>query len=386
MNRWNVSAIIVACLCLAYLFGAAAREERSSLPKAAAAPLPSAAPATKTLYEKLRAGEVVRYQIIGDSIGQSDGKLDKPGDVWYSRLSGILNEKYDTAAFFSRLLTTPGGIALGGWIDYITAAPADSDPDLFVLCFGQNDQGTPVSAFGASYEALVRRLKSDYPHAEIVTLIESSLSLPEYAERIRKISAYYGLLPVDTRTAFKASGVPYASLTADGVHPNSAGYALYANAIAEAIDSRIRMPEAIRPLPASPLYADAAAFASGRRQSDWTRANGFDVDEHGLATGMAGDTIAQSFVGPLLGIETLADPDGGDFKVYVDGKLAATLGNHCPFPVDWEKYVSHTLSEGAHTVEIEASSGTVKIKSIIVSGNGEQAEPNERSADEAMNL
>jgi lysophospholipase L1-like esterase len=325
-------------------------------------------PKTKNVYEKLNNKEPIQALIVGDSIGESDG-ADSEKNKWFNKLEEQLRKDFNIYSDFD-LVATPGGTAFGGWIDYQTAKkPYERPYDLVVLCFGQNDQGGSVELFGANYEALVREIKTDYPLAEIITLTESSLSQEPFATTIEDVSEHYGLLNVDTRIAFKASGKPYASLAPDGTHPNTEGYKYYTQSVYDGLKSRLTATDIIQPLIEETLYNETNLFKDGQRQSNWENVNGFTVID-GIAIGKAGSTMEHKFEGNLLGIEVWADTNGDKFNVYVDGKLIGGSSNSNTFKINWDRHISHTLSEGQHVVKIEVPSSDkkdleVKIASII---------------------
>jgi lysophospholipase L1-like esterase len=322
------------------------------------------------LYGKLRSGYPIRYLVLGDSIGESDG-ADDDKDRWFLGLTAQLFDSY-RGAVVHEINGTPGGVAFGGWIDYLTLKKNDRGYDMVILCFGQNDQsGMELEMYQASYEALVRKIKTDYPQAEIVTLVESSLSKEPYVDTIKAISSHYELLNVDTRAAFKASGKPYDTLTNDGTHPNSEGYKVYTQSIFDAIGSRIQS-NVVTSLPSKLLFPNTTLFQSGRRNTNWENVKGFEITPDGAILGKAGASAELTFTGNLLGIEKLADVTGGAYEVYVDGKLISKSDNHAPFKVNWESLLAHNLGAGIHkaTIKVPADapdSAIVNISSLITS-------------------
>ncbi|BBI34064.1 SGNH/GDSL hydrolase family protein [Cohnella abietis] len=305
----------------------------------------------KDLYEKLKSGSSINYLVLGDSIGESDG-ADNENERWFLGLTKKLHDAYK-ADVLHEINGTPGGGAFGGWIDYLTLEKNKSGYDMVILCFGQNDQSSvELEMYQANYEALVRKIKTDYPQAEIVTLVESSLSKEPFVDTIKAISSHYGLLNVDTRAAFRASGKPYHTLTNDGTHPNSEGYKYYTQSIFDAIESKVHS-SVITVLPPKLLYPKATLFKSGQRITNWENLQGFELTPEGGIIGKAGASAELSFTGNLLGIEKWADVTGGAYEVYVDGKLINTSDNHAPFRVNWENLLSHNLGPGKHKAMIK---------------------------------
>ncbi|MCD9023651.1 hypothetical protein [Cohnella silvisoli] len=57
--------------------------------------------ASLNLYDKMKQGKVIRYLIIGDSIGQSDGATR--GNNWFGLLNRKLKNTYHVVPFIDRI-------------------------------------------------------------------------------------------------------------------------------------------------------------------------------------------------------------------------------------------------------------------------------------------
>lgn len=113
----------------------------------------------------------------------------------------------------------------------------DTDYDLVVICYGQNDS---TDGFSTDYEALVRAIRNKYTNSSIISILESSQK--EYTEKmitIQNICAQYNIPVADTIEAFNKSGKDYNALTKDGVHPNDAGQDIYFETLKDIIDSNV---------------------------------------------------------------------------------------------------------------------------------------------------
>lgn len=67
----------------------------------------------------------------------------------------------------------------------------DTDYDLVVICYGQNDS---TDGFSTDYEALVRAIRNKYTNSSIISILESSQK--EYTEKmitIQNICAQYNI-------------------------------------------------------------------------------------------------------------------------------------------------------------------------------------------------
>lgn len=327
--------------------------------------------ASMNVYEKLDAGQLIDYLIIGDSIGQGDGAPANEG--WSSQLNKKLRETYGSTVNVKRY-TIGGGIALGGWADY--AERPRGDYDLVFLCFGQNDQGAmSARQFGPIYENLIRRIRKDHPMTEMITFTESSLRTEEYPNVIRELSEYYEVLNADMRTAFRDSGMEDSRLSNDGVHPNGQGYALYAQKIFEMLTAGIGM-KTIGTLPEAPYFPASVNFDKRQTLSEWTSLDQFRPYGPGLIVASEpGSAVTANFRGDFLGLDLVFQNAGAMIDIYVDGDKVQTIDTywHYEFDVNWKKFVADDLGDVPHTLRIEvaeenhpASSGTVaKIKGFI---------------------
>ena len=113
----------------------------------------------------------------------------------------------------------------------------DTDYDLVVICYGQNDS---TDGFSTNYEALIRAVRNKYPNSSIISILESSQR--EYTEKmttIQSICEHYSIPVADTIAAFNNSGKAYDDLTKDKVHPNDAGQDIYFETLKTIIDENL---------------------------------------------------------------------------------------------------------------------------------------------------
>ncbi|QJD87208.1 SGNH/GDSL hydrolase family protein [Cohnella herbarum] len=304
-----------------------------------------------TVYDKLRQGKAIRYLVIGDSIGQSDGASE--GNQWFSLLNQSLRDKYEVVPFMNRI-TMGGAVVLAGWIDYIEKIPKKPEGyDIVFICYGQNDQGSlKEEEFGAIYENLVRRIKQDNPFAEIVTIVESSLQSDSYPDIIKSISVHYQLINVDTRQAYRDSGFSIDSLTIDGVHPNDQGYKLYAEQIFDSINRQYDSGKRIAPLKDSLIYVNSS-FTTGQTFTEWDSLNGFFKSGGSLIGNSSGFSAESEFEGEFLGLSYITDPNGGVLNVYIDGELRKQINTRLDFVVNWKSLVVNGLTKGKHRLKVE---------------------------------
>lgn len=181
-----------------------------------------------TFKDKVEAGLQTSLLVVGDSIG---GSLDE--NDWCMLLAKKLDEE--------GIRTNIDNVSLGGntvFAGYSQIAKYESDVDIIIFCFGQNDADN--EDFPIMYENMIRMAKEKYPKAVEIAILESSQR--EYTNKINEIIElcnYYDIPYADMIDAYNNSGMEYDELTSDGTHPNAKGKELYADTAYKVIDSRI---------------------------------------------------------------------------------------------------------------------------------------------------
>lgn len=176
-----------------------------------------------SFYEKLAYGVDVEILIVGDSIGEGY-HASTPELGWANLLASQIRETYGVETILSNV-SMGGNDSYAGYVRTM-ALNNDIDYDLVVLCYGQNDA---VSNFGLYYEALIRAVRSEYPKASVISILESSQK--EYTEKmqtIQSLAEHYKISVADTIAPFQED---YDAYTKDNVHPNDAGHRIYCEQI-----------------------------------------------------------------------------------------------------------------------------------------------------------
>lgn len=187
------------------------------------------------LYDKLRNGKDISTLVIGDGIAASNGSEDK--DKWYIKLQSWISQTYKVQDK-TDLKVHPGGGIDDGIKEY--GADEESEYDLVILCYGQNDRQMDIHQWSKKYESIVRQVINKNPKSDVILLVESSFQNYEIIPNaIKQISQYYGIQNIDMREVFKDSGTPYNKLSS-GINPNTDGYALYFKAISNVIDNNVK--------------------------------------------------------------------------------------------------------------------------------------------------
>lgn len=203
-------------------------------------------------YQKMDDGFRVKMLVVGDSIGYGAGASDE-GHYWSNLVSYYVQDHYGSPV-------TMVNVSLGGntsYAGYVRTLTPDEDRiyDLVFICFGANDK---VEELGLHYETVIRAIKSMYPRASIIPVLQSCLwKEPEKIEVIKELADYYGLPVVDTVTPCADD---YEKYTEDGTHPNDAGYQVFFEEIMKVIEPLAEERRGLDPKVPEPMYEDCHVF------------------------------------------------------------------------------------------------------------------------------
>ena len=284
-------------------------------------------------------------------------------------------------------------------------------PDLVFFEFAVNDSGMDFLTAVKNAEGCFRKIRTACPTAEIVTVYTVTKSL---ADRMAQggtqpaktahgaVSQIYGVPQIDIGEALRhrvlAEGSPRADeddwkrYTTDTVHPNDAGYAIYAEVIRSKLGAwldRAEQRDELReyPLP-EPLIPDGESHMRARMIDcrEASLGNKWTVREESLCGRYPryiectepGGELTFTFRGRRADLYWMMAKDSGDVLCSVDGGPA--------FPVrSWDHYcksfnranaacVARDLPEGDHTLRLwvsanraEESEGTaIRIGAFLV--------------------
>ncbi|WP_051348683.1 SGNH/GDSL hydrolase family protein [Peribacillus kribbensis] len=328
-----------------------------------------------SLYEKIAKKEDLHYLVVGDSIGRGSG-ASAWRDRWFSQLEALMLKK-NGVRMHGEYLVQSGATSFEG-IYKLQHAPVQNNIDLAFIVFGENDRKyMDDSDFSPLYESLLRQIKARYPSAEVITITESSLRFPKFAEQIRKISSHYHASNVDMRPVFRDTGLADSELTRDGVHPNNQGYTLYADALYKQIIKNKQDAKSISEL-ADPINTETALHV--KEKQEFYARKGFREQNGYLTSIHKNDWIDFRFKGPVAGVNLLRSPDGGKMNVFVDGKWVTEISTWWPFPKERQLFISNSLDSKEHTIRFQSAgtkswhntghSSVIRIKSLLYGTEG----------------
>ncbi|MBT2690250.1 SGNH/GDSL hydrolase family protein [Bacillus sp. ISL-47] len=304
-----------------------------------------------SVYEKLASKENINYLIIGDSIGRGSGATSK-STAWFSRLERLLNKEYGIKAKRHSLVQS-GATAFEGFYK-LQQSKHLGKIDLTFIVFGENDRKyMNEEEFSFFYEGLIRKTKQLYPDTEIITITESPLDNEGFAQAITTISNHYGAKNIDMRKPFEQSGQPIEELTKDMVHPNDAGYEIYANTLYKQL-KEFTANKAETAALSAPINEDTDfEIASIPHVTD---ISGSFMHKDGIwESSQPGDSLEYQFTGPFLGVNMIRSEMGSKMDVFIDEVFVTSLSAWWPLTKERYQYIASGLENGPHHVKFIVS-------------------------------
>lgn len=257
-------------------------------------------------------------------------------------------------------------------------------PDLVFMEFSINDSGKDVIGTMANTEAILHKIYAANPCAEIVCVHTTSR---DHAERIAGggvyssraahvvLMEYYGIPQLDIGEILRArvtgDGGDWTAVLRDSVHPNDAGYAIYAGAVISFLERELRgnAGEALLPVSLPPFLSrddrrkarlENACGAAGEA-AGWTRRPESlcgRYDDY-IEACRPGAEITYRFTGSGIGLYFMMAEDSGDLYYRVDGgeelKLRTWDGFCRRFRRAYGQILTAGLAEGEHSIHIRVS-------------------------------
>jgi lysophospholipase L1-like esterase len=282
-------------------------------------------------------------------------------------------------------------------------------PGLVFVEFAVNDAGKNEIRTLRAMEGIVRSIRRSDPRTGIVFIYTATRKMdeegyskgqtPASVALHHRIATHYGISEVNVGETLAADvrakhGGDWKAMTRDDVHPNDAGYAIYAAEVRAFLERRLAAqntgetaspgtisPSIPAPLVNNPLERGAMIDAWDLPETTgWTREPeplGRHIS-HRLSASQPGTELRVPFNGDAIGLYWLIAPDSGDIEWRIDDgpwKRASS----------WDKYalsftranyaiLSDTLSPGRHNLTLRLlsdknpeSSGTfVRIGAVLV--------------------
>ena len=280
------------------------------------------------------------------------------------------------------------------------------EPDLIFLEYTVNDYGLPYEKLCAQYETIIRKIYQKNPFADIVVVMTITQGICQDMENGLEfisrsahtaIAHHYKLPLVDVGTVLWAAtmreGGDFLRYTADTVHPNDAGHAMYADTICTRLCELLNQEVPASP---KPILLESGTFCKHLHMNAHmedclelknAELNGFvPVDQtmcgrypRYIESSTPGDSISFTFIGENAGFYWIKANDSGDVLVSVDGgeeKRISGWDIFCPGGSRASySFFAENLRCGVHKVVIriaethapESEGTAVRIGAILVS-------------------
>ena len=333
---------------------------------------------------------------LGGSVTHGQGASNSTlttGTSWAALVHQHLMEKYPDA-------TIKGyNAAIGGTGSYfglhrLGRDVYPSDPDLIFIDFAVNDlyQSYTEAQSTVFMESLITNIQAKYPDADIVMVLVTNEAHcgADYTNLLahEAVANHYGIPVINVGEALGekiSAGDSWSKYSGDSVHPNDAGYKVYADAIIPVLD---------RLLPVSPTEAEAhylpkqyitnlledAMMVTADQigaQTGWnltatTSSNsatnslrGYGKISQALIPSASGATLTYEFTGSAFGM--IVEPGySQNVTVTIDGvttaKMVESSGEEKII-----KVIFDNLRDGEHTVEITyGGSGEFAVGAFLI--------------------
>ena len=339
-----------------------------------------------TLYRLFNGGDL-RVAYFGGSITEGAG-ASAYEQCWAAKTTAWLKSVYP------RCRIRHVQAAIGGTDSTLGVFRCDRDvcaqkPDLIFYEFAVNDSGLDYLTALKNTEGCFRKIWTADPYADIVTVYTVTKALADRAAKgfiqaakqaHGAVSQHYQVPQIDIGESLKhrvlsegtaaAKDADWLRYTTDTVHPNDAGYALYAATVQEhlnALFAEAGQPEGLLPkhLPV-PMVSEEQSHLRARIV-DCMQAEmgvGWSVKEeslclrypHYIECSTPGALLQFRFHGSRLDLYWMMAKDSGDALCSVDGEEEIRLSS-------WDSYckrfdranaacVARDLPEGEHTLSL----------------------------------
>lgn len=330
-------------------------------------------------------------------IGYLGGSITEGGNAscealcYRELVTAGLNAKYQGTTF-ETVHASIGGTGSDLGVFRMDADMMYADPDMVIIEFAVNDSGLKNAAF--YIESIVRKILTKNPETKIVfiytatqTIAEQSYDLgylPVSVIRQSSVAKYYGIPEVNVGKKLydiaKSEGKLFKDYTVDSVHPNDAGFKIYADHILDVIDG-LEFNITLREAPIHGELPSAGAIALyGINADGWESKETWlfrKVSKGYAYADKPGTKLTLEFEGTIFGMYFIMGKDSGIFDYVIDGKIKGscdTWDKYClQFTRSCYKILQENLNPGKHTVEItvtekhsEQSEGTyIKLGAIL---------------------
>lgn len=339
-------------------------------------------------YYKLTKEKKLKVGYIGGSVTDGTGGTD--GYCWAAGVTDWFTKEYPDAEItytnnaWGNKSSLWGFYRADGDTDWghssHGATLVEAKPDLVFLEFAINDLYVRMSDFTTIHyvEGIINKIRKALPDTDIVLILitdEDNLGKElKTAGAQCRLAAHYGIPVIDIgpemNEYIKSTGTPFRKLYMDNVHPNNAGYKVYADIITKHLKDILSKAKATGvkacEMPKNSLVSGSVSesyiitaeeLAKITDVSDWTvmespsnQVKFFGPSLYGL------DGAKLSFDIEGTGICLMVDgKQGSVVKCTIDGKetVTASVLND----IHTEMLLANNLTPGKHKIELTIASG-----------------------------
>lgn len=339
------------------------------------------------VLQKLRRGDDVRIAWLGGSITAAAGWRVKTRE-WFA-------DQYPDSRV-TEIHAAIGGTGSDLGVFRVQRDALRHDPDLLFVEFAVNDGNAPAGRIWQAMEGIVRQAWRHDPQLDVCFVYTYRVGFeedlrngfcPSAAAAMEMLAEHYGIPSVNFakriveqesagQLVFQADEAPPGDIvhfSKDGVHPLDGGHQIYADLVAEAVQSMAELPAVDHGSKLNEPFVEdhweAAKMVSvdaSMLTADWERLTETDTLQQRFGDRMgqlwqaeqAGARIRFRFRGSTVKLYDLLGPDGGQVLVTLDGvqreKPVARFDSYCTYHRIATLTVASGLDPNAeHEVTIE---------------------------------
>ena len=344
-------------------------------------------------YYNLTVNKKLNVAYIGGSVTNGTGGTD--GYCWRTDVTDWFKAKFPATT----ITDTNAGIGSSSsfWGYYrLDEYVLSQNPDLVFVEFVVNDpnSGLEETQSAAYMEAIIRKIRKHNANTDVVIVLVGNQghlkTESKYAKVHQKVADFYGIPAINVFEALKAevnAGKSWTSLVTDSVHPNNAGYKIYANAIEKVLEQNlITSAQKVSALKGhsvpkeyivtNPITGGRIIYAEEIAKAGISGHTVVDNLQYGsklvpmlhekALTAATGSIYEFTFTGIGVGLLAKAtDGPAANVTITLDGKEIEFI-NPERSSYTHEFLTFDNLTPKEHTVKIEVTKGTLVIGGILI--------------------
>ncbi len=317
--------------------------------------MPNAVFAKEPAFDPFAGDLVVNVAYIGGSITCGSGSSDANQTSWVAKVSRFLESTYGEGKQFNHYNAGIGGTGSALGMMRLKDEVISKMPDMVFVEFAVNDSGSETALWQMESIVMTLQQMPTTPYIVFVLTTADYLTGSDYQQYHRAVADYYGIPVIDLDAAVRAdSSVKLKEILPDGVHPNDTGYAFYAEVISEALldpANFVRPEKKEAPLSEKARSVDTKALPVRDLIISGTEGVDYAITAEGIVLMTPGTSISGYYEGDAIVIKDVNSPQGGTYKVAIDGVNVGSKDTylefdqrtphygvlHCDIAYDWHE-------------------------------------------------